>query len=91
MAKKNKDDEILNELYRRSYAESTPYGNWDEILENSPMNEFGQKDIPFMDYSCPKEIMEGIFDSVMKEYRVPKNRINAFSFHFWLGCSPKNA
>jgi hypothetical protein len=91
MKKKNIDDEIMNELYRRSFAASTPYGNWDELLENAEINKEGKKIIPFMDYECPHEKLEEIFNSVMDEYKVPKNRINAFSFSFWLGCSPRSS
>lgn len=89
--KKNKDEEILNELYRKSYAASTPYADWDELLEKAELNEFGQKVIPFNDYTCPKEKLEEIFDETMKKYKVSESKRKAFSFHFWLGCSPKNA
>ena len=89
--KKNSDEEIINELYRRSFAASNPPGNWDELLEKAELNENGQKVIPYMDYECKHEKLQEIFDSVMKEYKVPKYRINAFSFNFWLGCSPKSS
>jgi len=90
-SKKIKDDVILNELYRRSFAASNPYGDWDEILENSPLDKDGKKLIPYMDYECPRIKLEEIFDSVMNEYKVPNHKIGSFSFHFWLGCSPKSS
>lgn len=90
-SKKVKDDEILNELYRLSFAASTPPGNWDELLENSPVGEDGRKLIPFMDYECSDEKMQEIFETTMKKYKVPPYKVKAFSFSFWLGCSPRSA
>jgi hypothetical protein len=87
--KEEKDLIILNELFRRSYAASNPPGDFDKLMESAELNEFGQKIIPFMDYECDLQKMEEIFDDVMNEYKVPKWKIKAFSFHFWLGCSPK--
>jgi hypothetical protein len=91
MAKKIKDEEIMHELYRRAFAVSTPPGDFDELMAKAEINEFGQKVIPFMDYECPHEVMEKILEDAMVEFKVPKHRIKAFSFNFWLGCSPKSA
>lgn len=91
MAKKVKDEEIMLELFRRAFAVSTPPGDFDELMAKAETNEFGQKVIPFMDYECPHEVMEKILEDAMVEFKVPKHRIKAFSFNFWLGCSPKSA
>ena len=92
MAKrKNNDEEIMHELFRRAFAVSTPPGDFDELMAKAETNEFGQKVIPFMDYECPHEVMEKILEDAMVEFKVPKHRIKAFSFNFWLGCSPKSA
>jgi hypothetical protein len=84
-----RDEKILHEMYRRSFAASTPYGDWDEILANAPINERREKEIPFRDYECEAGVLETIFNDVMKEYKIPKRRHSAFSFAFYLGCSPK--
>lgn len=86
---KKKDEIILHELYRRAFAASTPYGNWDKMLEKAIINEDGEKEIPFMDYECEANTLENIFNDVMKEYKVPKRKQKNFSFSFYLGCSPK--
>lgn len=86
---KKKDDLILHELYRRAFAASTPYGNWDKMLEKARINERGEKEIPFMDYECDENTLEDIFNTVMKENKIPKWKQKAFSFSFYLGCSPK--
>lgn len=89
MKRENKDDKILHELYRRAFAASTPKGDFDLLLENATTNQWGQKEIPYMDYECESEVLEEIFNSVMEEFKVPVSRRNAFNFHFYLGCSPK--
>jgi len=92
MAQKNNNDEqIMHELYKRAFAASTPPGDFDELMAKAEINENGQRVIPYMDYECPHEVMEKILEDAMVEFKVPKHRISAFSFNFWLGCSPKSA
>ena len=89
MKKQNKDEKILHELYRRAFDQSTPKGDFNQLMENAEINQWGQKVIPFADYECEEEVLQNIFDSVMKEFKVPVPRRSAFNFHFYLGCSPK--
>jgi hypothetical protein len=84
-----KDEKILHELYRRSFAASEPSGDWDHLLEIATLNEEGKKVIPYMDYECEEDVLEEIFKDVMKRYKVPKWRQKGFYFSFILGCSPK--
>lgn len=89
--KKSKDWEILEELYRLSFAASTPPGDWDELFANAPIGDDGRKIIPYMDYECSNEKLQEIFDATMKKHKiVSERRIRDFSFNFWLGCSPKS-
>jgi len=81
--------EILFEMYRRSFAASTPKGDWDELLANAEVNEEGQKIIPFNDYECEIEVMEDIVNDVLTEYNVRGTDIAIFKYNFYLGCSPK--
>lgn len=87
--KKDKEDEILLEMYRRAYKASTPSGDFDKMLAEAEINELGQKVIPFNDYECEMEVLEQIVKDVIKEYKVPKHRQEAFRVSFMLGCSPK--
>lgn len=89
--KKDKDWEILDELYRLSFAASNPPGNWDEIFANAPVGDDGRKLIPYMDYECSEEKLNEIFNTTMEKHKVKPQKIKAFSFQFWLGCSPKTA
>ena len=87
--KDEKDYDILSEMYRRAYAASTPIGDFDAMVQNASLNEFGQKVIPFLKYECEYEIMDQIVVDVLKEYKVPKRRHELFRNSFMLGCSPK--
>jgi len=85
----SKDEKILHEMYRRSFKASTPSADWDELLANAEVVSEGVKTIDFMAYECELEVMEQIFNDVLKENKVPKRRHRQFDMAFWLGCSPK--
>ena len=87
--RERRDFEIMSEMYRRAYAASTPVGDFDAMVQNAPLNEFGQKVIPYLKYECEQEVMEQIIVDVLKEYKVPKRRHELFRNSFMLGCSPK--
>ena len=87
--RERRDFEIMSEMYRRAYAASTPVGDFDAMVQNAPLNEFGQKVIPYLKYECEQEVMEQIIVDVLKEHKVPKRRHELFRNSFMLGCSPK--
>lgn len=88
--KKLTDYEILLEIYRKVYAVSEPPADFDELVANAELNERGEKIIKFNDYVCDEEVMKQIFDETMEKYKIKGHRHKAFSFSFWLGCSPKS-
>ena len=88
--KEQKDYNILAEMYRRAYAASTPKGDFDAMIENAPINEFGQKVIPYLKHECEQDVMDQIIKDVLKENKVPKRRYELFRNSFMLGCSPKS-
>jgi hypothetical protein len=85
-----KDDKILLEIYKRTYAASTPPADFEKLMEEATLNEFHQKVIPFMDYEIEDEVAESIMNEVLKEFKVPKYRYDVFKRSYWLGCSPKS-
>jgi hypothetical protein len=89
MSREEKDKEILWEMYREAFKLSTPSADFDELVNNATTNEFGQKEIPFMDYECDEEVLENIVETTMKRHKVPTWRRKQFSVAFYLGCSPK--
>ena len=87
--KKLTDYEILLEIYRKVYAVSEPPADFDELVANAELNERGEKVIKFLEYECEEAVMQKIFDETMAKYKIKGQRAKAFSFSFWLGCSPK--
>jgi hypothetical protein len=87
--KAEKHDQILTELYQLSFAASEPPADFSELLKNAKTNEFGQKVIPFMEHECEQSVLQEIFESTMTKHKIKGKLKDAFSFQFWLGCSPK--
>ena len=48
--KQNKIDDALFDCYRELFANSTPKGDFDQLVEDATVNDRGQKEIPFDDY-----------------------------------------
>lgn len=86
----NKDTKVMLEIYRKAFAASTPIGDFDKLMSEAEINEFGQKTIPFMDYELDDDIAQKIINEVLKEYKVPKHKHQMFFTSYWFGCSPKN-
>jgi hypothetical protein len=84
-------ENAMLDCYRDLFANSTPKGDFDKLLEEASLNEFHQKVIPFMDY----EIDEEDFDTILQKYindkslKLSKHEQRGFSISIHLGCSPK--
>ena len=62
--------------------------SFDELVNNATLNERGEKDIPFDDYSIPKRDFYdvlGFYQSLLKENYYKQSLSNQIH----LGCSPK--
>jgi hypothetical protein len=80
---------LTHVMFEHQYAASTPVGDFDAMVQNAPLNEYGQKVIPYLKYECEQEVMDQIIANVLKENKVPKWRRPMFRNSFMLGCSPK--
>jgi len=87
--KQSKIDEALFDCYRELFANSTPKGDFDKLVEAAEINERGQKEIPFMDYEISEEKFEQILKDTLSKHKVPKSLHRSFSIAIHLGCSPK--
>lgn len=87
--KQNKIDDALFDCYRELFANSTPKGNFDQLVENATLNDRGQKEIPFDDYEISEARFQEIIVSTLKKHKVPKSLHNSFSIAIHLGCSPR--
>lgn len=81
--------EIAMDIFRELYANSTPKGNFDELLENAPIMEDGKKYIPFDEYEIDKDMMCSIVNFHMKSNKLTKYEKNIMKHEIYLGPSPK--
>lgn len=78
------------ECYRRMYREATPPANFDELLENAPINKEGFKVIKFMDYVLSEKRQDEIIKEVLEEFKITRKRDKrAVENRVALGVSPK--
>jgi len=84
-----KEEQLIMDCYRELFRESTPIGDFDELVENATVNERGEKEIPFNDYEINDALLYGIIDKYAKQIK-PKWRKVAFRNTILLGCSPKS-
>jgi hypothetical protein len=89
--RKKRIENAMLDCYRDLFANSTPKGDFDKLMQDADKNEFGQLVIPFMDY----EIDEEKFNEILEKYvddkllKLSPYDKRAFSISIHLGCSPK--
>lgn len=86
--KLKKIEQLIWDIYRDLYKNSTPSVNFDELVENATLNERGEKVIPFMDYYIDQDKMDEIVESHLKRKRLSEWEIKGIKFQVYLGCSP---
>lgn len=83
--------DAIFDCFRNMYKASTPSADFDELMANAPINERGQKDIPFMDYEISSQEYDKILDMFLNDKKLKMTTLErkAFSQAIHLGCSPK--
>lgn len=89
MRHSKKIDDAMMHCYVELFANSTPEGNFNDMLKNAMINKFGQKEIPFMDYEIEEETFNTIVDDTIKKFKITGYYKMAFRNSILLGCSPK--
>ena len=89
--KKDKITQALWDCYRELFANSTPHGDFDKLVESAELNEMGQKVIPFDDYEIDEDLFQKIIAESIKKHKVPRHLHQQFSVAIHLGCSPRFA
>jgi len=87
-------ENIYKELMIEAYKAATPPADYEELYDKAPLNELGQKIIPYKDHIISIKDLDDIFDSVMKKYKVKPYMVKLYRFYFYMGPSPsypKNA
>jgi len=84
-----KEEKIMWDIYRELYLNAIPSADFDELVTNAELNEFGQKDVHFMDYEISREKQDEIIEKHLKKSRVNVYMRKAITAAILLGCSPK--
>ena len=87
--KKDKINDVIMQIYRKLYAASTPPADFDLLVEESPLNEHGQKVIPYDQYEIDQKLFDDIIEEILTDTRIPKYMKNRIKTTVLLGCSPK--
>lgn len=89
--KNNKLKKVLFEMFRRAYLISNPPGDFDRLMSEAPINENGEREIPYLNYECSSEDLSKIFKDVCDEYNIKnKLHITKLAWNFYMGPSPKS-
>ena len=88
-AQSKKIDDLMTNIYRDLYKNSTPSADFDELVANATLNEQGQKVIPFDDYELESEVFEKILDEHLSKSKLPQYIKGKVRVSIYLGCSPK--
>ena len=80
--------ELVKETYRELYQNCTTPVNFDLLVEQAEIDEFGHKRIPYNKYFIDEVLAKEIIARNMKEMRLTKYEKQAFNFEMCLGCGP---
>lgn len=84
---RNNFEQVMMDCYRELYANSTPQADFDKLVEDATVNEYGQKEIPFQNYYIDKNVLSTIIGKHKKLVK-PKYFQKMFANTILLGCSP---
>jgi predicted ATP-grasp superfamily ATP-dependent carboligase len=84
-----KQERIMWQIYIDLFKAATPSADFEELVKNSTVNERGQKEINFMDYSISKSDYDCIMESNLKGKRLTKLSKQMITNSINLGCSPR--
>jgi hypothetical protein len=82
-------DGIL-ECYRELYRKATPSADFDELVENAPLDEHGRKVIDFNSYKLDRFTYEDIVEKHIKRNKLKGQMARSFSIEMYLGCGPSS-
>lgn len=86
---KKKFNDAMMECYVLLYQNSTPPADFQSLMDNAELNEFGQKEIDFMAYEIEEETFNNIVSDIVKKYKFKNYQKRSFEVSITLGCSPK--
>lgn len=92
MNRNKRIENLILDIYRELYKQSTPSADFDELVNNASLNERGQKIIDYNSHELEHDKFEVIINQKIKEHKIrlkdyEKKRL---TFQVYLGCSPKS-
>lgn len=81
--------EIITECYRALYAASTPSANFDELVANAPIDDYGRKYIDYLAYEISEDKFDEIVDEIALKHRLKLYEKKSLQVTLCLGVSPK--
>lgn len=90
MGRKSKKtlSDIIHEIYRDLYNNSTPKADFDELVKNAIIDDYGRKIINYMDYHIDGKLMDDIIERHMRENKLNKKDRSTIKINVYLGCGP---
>jgi len=91
-AREKRVDEAIMNCYREMYKASEPPADFDELIENAPIDErTGGKIVPYQDHEIEEEVFNQILEKYMTDEKLKLNKREKerFSVTIHLGCSPR--
>lgn len=89
MRKEERNNKLMMECYTEIYAVSNPPADFQELMDNAPINDRGQKEIPFMDHEIEYNDYLKIVNKLVEKYKLSRIEKRQFKTSVALGCSPK--
>jgi hypothetical protein len=77
------------DCYRELYKESTPSADFDELVNNAPINDEGQKMIDFNAYEIDFDKYNEIVEKYIKKIKLTPYEERGFRFEMFLGSGPR--
>lgn len=87
---REKLNRIVMEILKELYVNSIPSADFDELVENAPIDEYGRKNIRFDDYEIDDITMNNIVNYHCKKNRLTKYEKSFVSASVYLGPSPRS-
>lgn len=84
-----KIDNVIRLCYIEIYKNSIPYADFEELLENAPLDNNGKKIINFNDYEIKNKTFYEIMNKICKDNKVTKKEKESISIHLHLGATPR--
>jgi hypothetical protein len=88
LRRKKQLKKLLYDCYTELYKKATPSANFDELVENAPINERGEKVIDFSAYILDFDISIKIIEKYIKKGKLTFYEERCFRFEMFLGPVP---